>query len=138
MDWNLGTAARTLWQEARGEPVDGQRAVAHSFINRRRTGRWGDSLASVCLARSQYSAWGPVTPSNKQMLANFRASCALVDDDPALVHLAALITAAETEPDPTGGATHYFATSIPEPPWARAPAIPCGQFGHHLFFRNVA
>lgn len=136
MDWNLGTAARTLWQEARGEPADGQRAVAHVIVNRMKDGRWGNSLASVCLWRSQFSAWGPVTPKDKNMVANFTASCDLADNDPALLRLASIITEALSEPDPTNGATHYFAVSIPAPAWTKD-ATRCGQFGHHLFFANM-
>lgn len=137
MDWNLGTAARTLWQEARGEPLSGQQAVAHSFINRRDSGRWGDTLGCVCLAHSQYSAWGPVTPSSAPMLANFRASCVLADDDPELITLASIISVAETTLDPTGGATHYYAKSITPPAWATAPAVLCGQFGNQIFWKGV-
>ena len=138
MDWNLGTAARTLWQEARGEPLEGQRAVAHAIYNRLKDGRWGSTLGSVCLARSQYSAWGPVTPSNANMLADFRTSCALADDDPALIAFADLIAATMVEPDPTGGATHYYnPKAVPRPSWAETPAVPCGQFGRQLFFKNV-
>lgn len=134
MDWNLSTAARTLWQEARGEPIEGKRAVAHALINRRNAGRWGDTLGSVCLARSQFSAWGPVVPSDKNMLANFRASCALSDDD--LDVLASLIVAAENEPDPTNGATHYYNPKAANPDWVKT-ATPCGKFGNHLFFKNI-
>lgn len=137
MDWNLGTAARTLFQECRGEPLAGQKAVAHVLVNRIKDGRWGPTLGSVCLARSQFSAWGPVTPSNANMRANFRASCALADDAPELIAFAALIQAAlDGEPDPTNGATFYYAASIPAPDWAKT-ATPCGRFGGQLFFRNV-
>lgn len=134
MDFQLSVAARTLWQEARGEPPDGKQAVAHVIVNRRNSGRWGDTLASVCLARSQFSAWGPVTPTDANMLSNFRRSCALPDTDPALAALAAIVAAAETEPDPTGGALFYYATSIPAPSWASPMAI-CGRFGNQLFFK---
>lgn len=136
MDWQISTAARTLFQEARGEPPAGQQAVAHVLWNRTRDGRWGSSLGSVCLSRSQFSAWGPVTPSNVNMLANFRASCALADDDPVLMEMAAIVAAAQTEPDPTSQATHYHAKSIPVPMWATG-AVPCGQFGSQLFYRGV-
>lgn len=145
MDWNLSTAARTLKQEADSEPLAGQQAVAHTFINRRNSGRWGNTFGSVCLARSQYSAWGPVIPSNPNMLANFRASCAISDDDPDLIRLANIITAAETAPDPTGGATHYYnPDDVPEPAWVKGdpsygihPATPCGKFGNQLFYKDV-
>ena len=131
MDWNIGVASRTLYQEARGEPLQGQQAVAHVLVNRMRSGRWGATLASVCLTRAQFSAWGnPHDP-------NFYPSCALADDDQLLIQFAALIQAAlDGETDPTGGATSYYAASIPAPYWVSG-ATPCGQFGHQLVFKNV-
>jgi spore germination cell wall hydrolase CwlJ-like protein len=146
MDWNLSTAARTLWQECRGESPDAQRAVAYVILNRLKRGRWGKTLGAVCLARSQFSAWGPVTPSNSEMLANFRASCALADDDPELLRLADVMKAAMSEPDPTKGAIYYYnpkdVTHTPTFVTGDAsagvpPGIFCGQFGHQLFYRDV-
>jgi N-acetylmuramoyl-L-alanine amidase len=126
----LQTAARTLWQEARGEPAEGRRAVAHVIWNRLRSGRWGASLASVCLWHGQFSGWLPADP-------NFAAACALDDDDPALEAHLAVIAAAEHEDDPTDGATHYFATSlVVAPAWVHG-AIFCGAFGRQRFYKNV-
>ncbi len=133
MDWNTGTAARTLWQEARGEPLEGQIAVAHVLVNRRNDGRWGNTFSELCLSEfhgiHQFSGW------NRGDLNRIKA-CQLSDDDPMLVHLASLIDGAESEPDPTGGSTHYYAKSIAAPVWV-AGATPCGQFGNQLFFKNV-
>jgi len=128
--WALLTAARTLWQEARGEPAEGRRAVAHVLWNRVESGRWGATLASVCLWRSQFSGWLPSDP-------NFETACSLADDDALLQQLAALVRAAAHEPDPTNGATHYFADSMKAAPeWARAATF-CGTFGHQRFYKNV-
>lgn len=55
MSWEDQTVLRTLAQEVRGEPLDGQKAVAHVLINRVKDGRWGKSLASVCLWKGQFS-----------------------------------------------------------------------------------
>lgn len=129
MDWNLGTAARTLWQEARGEPLDGQKAVAHVLVNRLKTGRWGKSLAEVCLWYLQFSGWRDVDP-------NFGISCRMPDDSTALVQLAGLIEAAQAEPDPTDGATHYYANTIKPPAWTLGATF-CGKFGNQLFYKNV-
>lgn len=147
MDWNLGTAARTLYQEARGEPLEGQKAVAHVIVNRLRDGRWGETLASVCLWHAGFSGWfSPRKVAGKAFRdPNFAAACRLHDDDPLLVNLAQLLSAALLgEADPTGGATHYYAKSTPEPDWVKGdpdhgvpPATVCGQFGHQLFFKSV-
>ena len=128
--WQLLTAARTLWQEARGEPEEGRKAVAHVLWNRVKAGRWGGTLASVCLWRAQFSGWLPADP-------NFEAACALPDDDPVLAQMIAILRAAAHDADPTGGATHYHATSLHAPPaWTRAATF-CGVFGHQRFFKDV-
>ena len=130
-DWGLMTAARTLWQEARGEPLSGQIAVAHVLKNRLKSGKWGDSIASVCLWRGQFSGW--YVPRDP----NFAGACNLADDDPKLLALAEIIKAAlASTTDPTNGATHYYAPSIEPPPWISG-ATPCGQFGSQLFYKDV-
>lgn len=147
MDWNLITAARTLWQEARSEPLDGQRAVAHVIINRMKSGRYGSSLAEVCLYHAQFSGWWCPrgTPPKVVHDPNFAAACHVSDTDPLLLQLAGLIQAAQTEPDPTNGATNYYAPKvIGEPDWVEGDpahgtpaAIFCGQFGTQLFYKGI-
>jgi N-acetylmuramoyl-L-alanine amidase len=131
MSWALHTAARTLWQEARGEPLIDQQAVAHVIWNRVRSGRWGHTLASVCLWHDQFSGWRSIDP-------NFQAACGLADDDAALKDLMAIIAEAQYATDPTGGATHYYAPHgvVQTPTWVHG-ATPCGQFGSQLFFKDV-
>lgn len=130
MTWQLQVAGRTLWQEARGEPLIGQQAVAHVLWNRLHDGRWGLTLASVCLWHMQFDGWRSVDP-------NYAASCALVDDDPRLVNLMNIVAEAETSADMTNGATYYYAADMTIPPtWARL-ATRCCQFGNQLFFKNV-
>jgi spore germination cell wall hydrolase CwlJ-like protein len=40
-------------------------------------------------------------------------------------------------PDPTGGATHYYATSMPVAPKWTVGARKTLTLGHHIFFRDV-
>jgi spore germination cell wall hydrolase CwlJ-like protein len=132
MSWAIETAARTLWQEARGEPAAGQQAVAWVIRNRLASGRWGHSLASVCLWRAQFSGWYvPADP-------NFAGACNLADNDPLLLSMMNIITsvmAADPASDPTGGAINYFACSMAQPPvWASTMTF-CGQIGHQNFYR---
>lgn len=129
--WNLQTAARTLWQEARSESLIGQQAVAHVMWNRLRSGKWGNSLASVCLWHMQFSGWRSIDP-------NFQPACALTDDDPILHDLMTIIAEAQYASDPTGGASHYYAPAgvVQKPSWVHG-ATPCGQFGSQLFFKDV-
>src|SRR3546814_9887201 len=50
--------ARTIWGEARGEPVRGMEAVAAVVMNRvARPGWWGRTVASVCTKAYQFACW---------------------------------------------------------------------------------
>lgn len=131
MPFGLEIAARTLAQEVRGEPPEGQLAVAHVIKNRVKDGRWGSTLASVCLWRGQFSGW--YVPRDP----NFAYACGLQDNDPVLVKMRAVMQKALDEAaDPTNGATHYANLSVVDPQWAKD-ATPCGKFGHHSFFKGV-
>ena len=124
--WQVLTAARTLWQEARGEPLEGQKAI----WNRLRARRWGTTLASVCLWTGQFSGWRSSDP-------NFAVACALQDDDADLLRLSQIMLAAEDAEDPTGGATHYFSPSMRTSPLWSLNATYCGTFGRQRFYKNV-
>ena len=126
--WSFETAARTLWQEARGEPAEGRAAVAHVLWNRLATRRWGNTLAAVCLSPLQFSGWNAHDP-------NRMAAAELADDDPVLQDCRAVLAAAKDAPDPTGGALYYYALSIPPPLWSTT-MMPAGRFGHQRFYRE--
>ena len=59
----IDTLARTIYGEARGEPIRGKEAVAAVVLNR--VGRamerggwwWGSSVAEVCRRPWQFSCW---------------------------------------------------------------------------------
>lgn len=130
MTWIIETAARTLYQEARGEPRDGQRAVAHVLWNRVRDGRWGPNLATVCLWRAQFSGW--YVPSDP----NFKAACTLSDGDDLLGALTTIILVAEHEQDLTGGALFYYSNSMQNAPnWSKTMTFK-GQFGNQKFWSD--
>ncbi len=125
MTFALEIAARTVWQEARGEPEEGQRAVARVIVNRLKSGRWGKSLASVCLWDRQFSGWNNTDP-------NRIAACTLPDDNPALARFKDFLNGAMNGGhDPTEGATHYFNPKIVNPPWATGKKFV--QIGNHHF-----
>lgn len=129
MTWAFETGVRTLWAEARGEPPEGQQAVAQVLWTRLRSGKWGSNLASVCLWPMQFSCWNLYDP-------NRLAVTRVPDDDPLLTHLRAVLTAAEHELDPTDGAMFYYAATIPPPPWTDGATF-CGRFGHQMFYKDV-
>lgn len=129
--WSFQTAIRTLWQEARGEPPEGQQAVAHVLVNRLKSGKWGNTLGTVCLSPLQFSGWNAHDP-------NRMAAAALSDDDPALLALGLVLQKAiDGETDPTNGAMWYYALSMKTPPpWIQG-ATSCGRFGNQSFWKDV-
>ncbi len=132
MSWAFEVAARTLWQECRNQSPEGQTAVAWTIKNRLATGRWGNSLASVCLWPYQYSGWnGPKDP-------NFVAVCALTDTDLVLCKLRVIMQAVlDSKADPTNGAMWYVNLSIvKKPKWAEG-ATETAKIGAHTFFKGV-
>ncbi len=130
MTWDQQIGARTLYGECRGEPEEGQRAVAHVLWNRLNDGRWGKNLASVCLSRMQFSCWNASDPQREIMAA-------LSDDDVTLQKLATLLMACKVSPDdPTHGALYYFSdTMIMKPKWSIGMTFK-GKIGHHNFFTD--
>ncbi|WP_422513079.1 cell wall hydrolase [Sphingomonas sp. 3-13AW] len=51
----LDCLARTIYFEARGEPLEGQLAVAHTVLNRTRSDSFPDSICAVVRQPSQFS-----------------------------------------------------------------------------------
>lgn len=129
MSWDDQIAARTIWAEARGEPEDGQSAVAHVLWNRLRDGRWGKSLATVCLSPMQFSCWNASDGQRVRMAA-------LPEDDVTLRKMLTVLFVAERwSPDPSGGALYYFADTIQPPSWAAKMKF-LVKIGHHSFFTD--
>ncbi|WP_415771072.1 cell wall hydrolase [Pseudomonas sp. LB3P38] len=129
--------ARTLWGEARGEGLRGQIAIAWTIRNRVNDGRakswWGEGYAGVCQAPYQFSCWNKNDP-------NFTYICGnklIPASEFARAHAAADQVIAGSAPDPTGGATHYYATTMPKAPLWAAKAKQTLKLGHHVFFKDV-
>lgn len=138
-EFDVQVSARTLCQEARGEPPEGQEAVAWVLRNRLSDGRWGACLASVCLWHGQFSGWYSPRGNPPKVDPNFAYACNLRDDDPMLLKMRALIEkvmAAPATDDPTNKAMWYYADFIQAPAWTDG-AISCGKFGTQFFWRGV-
>ena len=131
MSFAIEIAKRTLWMEARGEPEEGQYAIAHVLDNRVKSGRWGPNLVSVCLAPFQFSCWNTSDPN--------RHSMALVlEDDKLLSKMMIYIIQAQNNNDPTKGATHYYNPHVvKEPPAWTVGATLTADTGNHLFYKDV-
>jgi spore germination cell wall hydrolase CwlJ-like protein len=133
------TLARTLWGEARGEPSEGQIAVAWVIRNRATRARFADRLlghdgavAWVCLAPRQFSCWNESDPNRAKLL--------MLRDDQCRGQVGVALSVLDgLVADPTHGADHYH--TINPPAWASAwppdwaPSMrETARFGGHVFY----
>lgn len=134
---DLDLMTRTVYGEARGEIPAGQVAVAWCIRNRAeidlgndgRPDWWGEGIGGVCLKPFQFSCWlpnDPMFPKIKVARTSQLAECLK----------ACYAVLAGEAPDPTGGATHYYADTIPTPKWAIG-KTPAAVIGAHRFFRLI-
>ena len=133
--------ARTLWGEARGEGLAGQIAVAWSIRNRvemdlNSDGKpdwWGEGYAGVCQKAWQFSCWNKSDPNYPFLIG----AKPIPFREFAQVRIAADQVIDGKQPDPTGGATHYYATTMAKAPDWAAKAKQTLKLGHHVFFKAV-
>lgn len=138
---DIDVLARTIWGEARGEGVAGMVAVAWVARNRvemdlgndGKPDWWGEGYGGVCRKPWQFSCWNANDPN----------SAYLRDEKPipaAQFQQAREVAVAVIDghrPDPTGGATHYYSTTLPKPPaWAAHAKRTC-KIGRHVFYKEV-
>jgi hypothetical protein len=118
---------KTLYGEAGNQGPHGMAAVAHVIKNRFESGHWGNSPGAVATASDpksgvhQFSMWN----SSKNMEGNTKAQN-LSPDNPNYQAIGALVDGVfgGAVPDPTNGATHYYAPAgmkggVP-PSWAKS------------------
>lgn len=131
-DHDKDILARTIFGEAEVGDVDDATAIANVVMNRARYPNWPDSPARVCQQPWQFSCWNAGDPQRPRIEA-------VTADTPWFRECRRIAAAAldGTLGDQTGGATHYWATYIPEPKWARG-KVPCyvndyGRYSHRFY-----
>jgi len=121
---------RTIAFEASGETEIGKVAVAYAVINRKKRGRWGDTIKSVVTSPGQFEPW----------MTRRKAIESLSPDDPRYRSAAIIADAVLSghAPDPTAGATHFLNPVIVRarrggslPSWASGEGRPIGR---HVFY----
>lgn len=132
MAFDRAIAAMTIYCEASGEAPEVKLAIAHVLRNRLRAGRFGGTVAEVCLRRGQFSEWNGDPINNRNLLRAARVS----ESDPVMVECLSLWDESGSGVDPTEGATHFHETASPKPSWAQG-AECVGQIGAFLFYRGV-
>lgn len=125
---DLRCLALTVYWEARSEPDVGQRAVAHTVLNRVRSPSFPDTVCGVVhqggeapLGKCQFSWW-----------------CDGLNDDPAdtaswsVARQAARDALEGRGLDPTNGAVYYHARAV-TPEWSKTFLV-VADLGNHLFY----
>ena len=130
--WEVSLFALVLWREARGETVDTKRVIAWTIKNRVLHPSWyGTDWSSVITKPEQYSSMTHSGDPNlvKWPLANDTSWMACMD-----------IAAEVYGPggvDLAQGATHYYDSSMPAPPyWAEKMTLVSTQGRFHLYKQN--
>lgn len=131
----------TLYGECRGEPIEGQIAVANVIKNRVKDGRWGPTYHRVLGAWAQFSCLFPTLGGlNYQEVLKFaeRIKAGKLNH-PREKQLAWIVDGLLDNQfgDNTGNATHYFSIIIPAPRWTAPPSVYTGMKGHHKFYTKV-
>ena len=134
--------ALTLWGESRSGPIEGRVSVASVIRNRLRTGRWGETYRSVCLAPWQFSCWKlQGGKENYEAVQNIAKK--LTDDEtPEDAALRECLWIAhgiigEWIQDTVRRATHYHAASMkPKPYWANGKEPVC-EISSHVFYVGI-
>jgi spore germination cell wall hydrolase CwlJ-like protein len=121
---------KTIAFEASGEPAMAKIAVAYVVLNRKKSGRWGDTIKAVVTHTGQFEPW---TTKRSEIEG-------LSPDDPRYQSAAIIADAVLSgqTPDPTAGATHFLNPTIVRerrggalPSWARGEGLPIGS---HTFY----
>jgi spore germination cell wall hydrolase CwlJ-like protein len=113
--------ARAVYWESKGEPLNGQLAVANVIINRARSGRFASTICGVVRQRSQFSfVRGGYIPAAPQGSRQWRTAVAI-----------ALIATRNLAGDAAPQALFFHARSV-RPGWRLTRVA---SVGNHIFYR---
>lgn len=132
----IDTLARTIYGEARSEPVEGMEAIACVVLNRLAVSKryakgywWGNNIEDICRKPFQFSCWNVNDPNLEKIQK-------ITLDNPRFMTCFEIAKKAVEKnlPDVTGGATHYFNPAVVNPKWAFGEK-PTAKIGRHIFYR---
>lgn len=118
-------ACLTVWQEARGEPLEGMIGVCEVIRTRRNLGHWGSTYTAVCLAPYQFSGWNSKDPN--------RIASLCLDEQSTSYQAVCHAWELSAHTDYTLGATHYCTVNL-HPDWAK-PDYLTVIIGRHAFYK---
>ncbi|UVO55227.1 cell wall hydrolase [Sphingomonas sp. SUN039] len=113
--------ATAIYFESKGEPLDGQLAVANVILNRAQSGRFASTICGVVLQRGQFSfVRGGALPVISRDNGNWRTAVAI-----------AKIAQDDLWDSSTENALYFHARRV-APGWRMARV---GTIGNHVFYR---
>ena len=116
-----------LYHEARGEPLNGQRAVAEVIMNRVESDRFPDTICGVVMQPNQFSFVSPNGWAGIPTDGDLWADAEMFAQDAIFNHKAG-------EKYWGGYYYHYHATSV-SPVWAEE-MYPAMTIGSHVFYSD--
>lgn len=133
---HLDTLARTLYGEAEAGDITDAKAIACVILNRVKYPNWPNTISAVCMQAWQFSCWNADNPRRQHMIEANPANTPWLRECYAVAQLAVDGKLA----DITTGSTHYWATYIKEPKWAKGKTpvfeTPGGRY-NHLFYNDI-
>jgi N-acetylmuramoyl-L-alanine amidase len=117
---------QTIYAEARGEPLDGQKAVAWVIYNRSQIGGYfGSTMEEVCLKPQQFECWLP----------HIKAQWYPPRELGVYNTIGGWLKTVFQGKDYSNGADHYNNPSKEgNPPWTRN-CVETVRFGGHVFYK---
>ena len=122
LDKDMKCLASAIYNEARGEPLEGQLAVAQVVLNRANDHRWPDSICEVVFQRYQFSFTFDGKP-------DYPAPNRLWKQAEAI----AIVAATENWDDVTDEAVFFHARYV-SPRWRKS-FQRTANIGQHIFYR---
>jgi N-acetylmuramoyl-L-alanine amidase len=121
MDEDTRCLAVAVYYESKGEPLEGQLAVAQVVLNRVDSGKWASSVCKVVYQRGQFSFTWDRTPDSPRESQMWRTA-------QAIATIAKTNAWREIVPD----ATSFHATRV-APGWRNLQRV--ATVGNHVFYR---
>jgi spore germination cell wall hydrolase CwlJ-like protein len=131
--YDIDVGSLTLFGEASNQGEDGEIAVAWVVRNRMRDTRWPNTVAEVCLQRSQFSCWIAADWNTANLLRMLTAYLGKTQDFLQARSIAQWVFGGFTSLDPTHGANHYHTRDV-VPTW-RDPSKVTYEYRQHIFYK---
>lgn len=133
---DIDVMARTVFGESDYRNKDDATAIALTIKNRSELTNWPSSIARVCLQPWQFSCWNQSDPQRERIIAVTKDNKWFSE----CVKISKKVLGGKVD-DVTNRSTHYFATYIGRPQWAKGKdpvySVEHKSGSKHLFFNNI-